>query len=561
MLNRHANRPFETSLPVYWFPLHQQVDKAVPDPTYNQKEGNQGEGKDTALEAAAYNLPEVELLDLDLTTPNSVVSDLAESRFALSELPILKTDISSVQTSLNPLESTSDRRLSRPDLTDNRRANNPAIDTHVNRFNQPSGAQADVLGVQGIQRLRQVERKVRSSLEFSSILGAAVVESAALLGARQAVLLRYEPEEMLWSQAAQYCQEQAIAWQQRLTVVQSEFPDLTRQLLQGNALRLYAEQPLPTVETRQWLACWPGNWLLVPVTKAQYAGYALNAQQASSRQTHPTSDMAPLTNFPTAAQMAADQAAEEHWGIMALSLADDQGWTPAAIACLQSISAELSLALAQAHQHQSLLAANQALQKLALLDGLTSLANRRRFDEHLADEWQRLARDQQPLSLILCDLDRFKLYNDTFGHPAGDRCLKKIAQVLSNGPQRPADLVARYGGEEFAIILPNTDTNGAWRIAQKLHSSIRALKIAHAADSEKPYVTVTMGVSTVVPGHESTAQILVQAADLALYHAKKQGRDRTYVHAHYNTVNPEATVTGAAKDSQPAMTPPEEGMI
>ncbi|MGB3571304.1 MAG: diguanylate cyclase, partial [Phormidesmis sp.] len=180
---------------------------------------------------------------------------------------------------------------------------------------------------------------------------------------------------------------------------------------------------------------------------------------------------------------------------------------------------------------------NQELQKLALADSLTSLANRRRFDQHLVDEWQRLARDQQPLSLVLCDLDYFKLYNDTFGHPAGDRCLIRVARALLTGPQRPADLVARYGGEEFAIILPNTDTQGAWRIAQKIHNSIRALKINHAPGHSEPYVTLTMGVSTIIPGHNNSPQILVQASDLALYYAKQQGRNRTYINGHYNTIH------------------------
>jgi len=251
----------------------------------------------------------------------------------------------------------------------------------------------------------------------------------------------------------------------------------------------------------------------------------------------------------------------QHWGILALALPSEQSWSSAAIACAQSIAIELSFAMQQAQQYQSLLLANQELQKLALSDGLTRLANRRRFDEHLSDEWQRLARDRQPLSLILCDLDHFKRYNDTFGHPAGDRCLIRVAKALLSGPQRPADLVARYGGEEFAVILPNTDTNGAWRIAQKIHESIRQLKIAHAADNEKPYVTVTMGVATIIPGHEATAQGLVQAADMALYHAKQQGRDRTYVHAHYNTLNPDdsSSSTVVAETAQPVkLTPPEE---
>ncbi len=547
MLNRHANRSFKASLPNHWPTqiaeslVERSADSPVEDPA---DQALLPEAQIEVFDTHCYRLSDVDVSELDL-----IASDLTESELSTSELIPLKTDLSGIRTDTQSLKSTLNINRSSSDLTDARRANNPTIDTHVNCFNQPSGVfPENALGVQSIQRLRQVERKVRSSLELSSILGAAVVESASLLSAQQVILLRYESEVPLWIQAAQYCQNQAIAWQQRCTIVQSEFPDLTRQLLQGKALQIYTDQPLPTTETRQWLACWPGNWLLVPVKKNQYATYSLNEQQ--------TNQSAILRSAGKAAATIDTQAAAEHWGIMALALPGEQTWTAEAIISAQSIAVELSLALAQADQHQSLLAANQALQKLALLDGLTSLANRRRFDEHLADEWQRLARDQQPLSLILCDLDHFKRYNDTFGHPAGDRCLKKIAQALSSGPQRPADLVARYGGEEFAIILPNTDTNGAWRIAQKLHSSIRALRIAHAADNDKPYVTVTMGVSTIVPGHESTAQILVQAADLALYHAKKQGRDRTYVHAHYNTVNPEAAV--ASNDSQPAMTPPEE---
>ncbi len=400
------------------------------------------------------------------------------------------------------------------------------------------------------QRLRQVERKLRNSLEISNILGTTVVESASLLGAKQAVLLSYQAEAQCWQQVAHYCQNQSLAWQQRFSVVRSESPDLMRQLIQGETVQLYSEQLLSTTETRQWLACWPGSWLLVPVLKTHNTiDYSLNAQ---------SSPQSPLPK-----DAAASKTGDDHWGIMALALPDNHIWHDDAIACAQSIAVELSLAMAQAEQHQSLMAANQALQKLALLDGLTALANRRCFDEHLSNEWQRLARDRQPLSLILCDLDNFKRYNDSFGHPAGDRCLKKVSNALLKGPQRPADLVARYGGEEFAVILPNTDTSGAWRIAQKIHSSVRALKIAHAADNDQPYVTVTMGISTIVPGHDTTAQVLVQAADMALYHAKKQGRDRTYVHAHYNTVshaeNLDAGVSAIANsESQPNLTPPEE---
>ncbi|MEM6449824.1 MAG: diguanylate cyclase [Cyanobacteria bacterium P01_D01_bin.105] len=448
-------------------------------------------------------------------------------------------------------------------LANNHEANNLTVDTQVTRSNPPdnSPAQGDTAlqhsqeedtalqlaqlkqHLRQQQQLRQVEHKLRNSLNLSTIFGVSVVESAHLFSAQQVVLMQYNAHTQQWTQAVQYCKNQSIAWQQPCHLAREEFPDLTRQILQGETLQIFTEQPSATTETRQWLARQPGNWLVIPIVTEPFRHTA----QTSSHSTARTERL--------------------HWGVIALARPNAMQWSADAIVCAENLAFELSAAITQAEQYQSLLTANAALQKLALSDGLTGLANRRRFDEYLSDEWQRLARERQPLSLILCDLDHFKCYNDTFGHPAGDRCLAKVATALRSGPKRPADLVARYGGEEFAIILPNTDTNGAWRIAQRLHSSIRALKIAHAAETQKPYVTVTMGVSTIIPGHSETAQVLVQAADLALYYAKKQGRDRTYVHAHYNTVsdnavsnkatNTEAAQAPVSNESPLQMTPPE----
>lgn len=369
------------------------------------------------------------------------------------------------------------------------------------------------------QQLHLVERKLRRTLNFSAIMGTTVVETAALLDAYQVSLLRYDSELKTHSQVVRYCQNQALAWKSEISLSRSEFPSVFRQLCRGDVVNISSTSQEIVGESRQWLARWPGNWLLVPVRKR------ISALELAESSCDCTTDI----------------DISRYWGVIVLAKSEAETWDQGDIEAVRSITVELSLALDQSKQHQELLVANQELQKLALSDGLTSLANRRRFDEHLADEWQRLARDKQPLSLILCDLDHFKRYNDTFGHPAGDRCLIRVARALLSGPQRPADLVARYGGEEFAIILPNTDTHGAWRIAQKIHKSIRALRIEHAPGNEEPYVTVTMGVSTVIPGHDNTAQMLVQASDLALYHAKQQGRNRTYVNGHYNTVNTSAT--------------------
>lgn len=386
------------------------------------------------------------------------------------------------------------------------------------------------------QRLRQVERKLRSSLNLPTVLGATVVETAAFFQAKQVSLLCHDATLQRWQPVAQYCENQTLAWRQPFSFHLEEFPTLIETIQQGHPVCLgetISHNDEIAAESQRWRSRWAGHWLLIPVKRRQVSGYSLNGAGTTEN--------------------TATSGSRDYWGIMALAISDQQAWSEQAVALAESIVVELEWAIAQAQQHQELLQANQELQKLALSDGLTRLANRRRFDEHLSDEWQRLARDQQPLSLILCDLDHFKRYNDTFGHPAGDRCLIRVSRALLNGPQRPADLVARYGGEEFAIILPNTDTHGAWRIAQKIHDNIRALKIEHAPDNEEKYVTVTMGVSTVLPGHNSTAQMLVQASDLALYHAKQQGRNRTYVHAHYNTVEADFERSGEPLD----MTPPE----
>ena len=414
------------------------------------------------------------------------------------------------------------------------------------------------------QRLRQVEQALRKTLDPSTVFGTTVVESAELLGAQQVVLLqRQQPKSsdaavsdaaQSWRQVARYCQNQAIAWQEPFVPSASEFPNLFCHLQQGKALTVAntdtsvvtaaeAQDTLSLVsaqreEACQWLAHWPGTWLLVPIQTEP-----------------PTALTTRLGTPPLELSAVTERPFSTHWGVLAIALPEGRSWLPMEVLAAHSISVELAVAIAHSQQYQALVSANQALQSLALSDGLTDLANRRRFDEHLLDEWHRLAREQQPLSLILCDLDHFKLFNDTFGHPAGDRCLIKVARALLKGPQRSADLVARYGGEEFAVILPNTDTHGAWRIAQKIHDNVRELKIAHAPGSEEPYVTVTMGVSTVIPSHDNTAQMLVQAADLALYHAKQQGRNRIYVHAHYNTITAEEVAAGQA---QPDITPPDD---
>lgn len=174
-----------------------------------------------------------------------------------------------------------------------------------------------------------------------------------------------------------------------------------------------------------------------------------------------------------------------------------------------------------------LLQANQKLSKLATIDSLTQIANRHLFDQFLIREWRRGKREQFPLSLILCDVDYFKLYNDRFGHQAGDVCLQKVAQTISKAVQRPADLVARYGGEEFVIILPQTPAKNALFVAEKIRLQIKEQKLSHPESLVSDYVSLSLGVTSIVPSPIYTKEQLLVTADKALYSAKQQGRDRT----------------------------------
>ncbi|MBC1236233.1 diguanylate cyclase domain-containing protein [Nostoc sp. 2RC] len=170
--------------------------------------------------------------------------------------------------------------------------------------------------------------------------------------------------------------------------------------------------------------------------------------------------------------------------------------------------------------------ANHKLEQLVNVDGLTQVANRRCFDTRLQAEWKRLSQEQQPLSLILFDVDKFKSYNDYYGHLGGDDCLLRIAQIVQKTVNRPADLVARYGGEEFAVLLPNTDLAAAITIAENIQQAIHHQAIPHAQSDIKNIVTISLGISCIIPTCDIKPDTLIALADKALYNAKQNGRDR-----------------------------------
>jgi diguanylate cyclase (GGDEF)-like protein len=188
-------------------------------------------------------------------------------------------------------------------------------------------------------------------------------------------------------------------------------------------------------------------------------------------------------------------------------------------------------------RHQELLQASQTslrltnleLEKLVNLDGLTQVANRRYFDHYLQQEWLQAKRNQTPLTLILCDIDYFKLFNDTYGHLQGDACLFQVAQCLKGSVQRPRDFVARYGGEEFAIILPETSLAGGQEVAKRIQAQVKQLRIEHRDATTGNYLSVSLGVACMIPMSNSSADMLIDQSDQNLYLAKQRGRNQICV--------------------------------
>jgi diguanylate cyclase (GGDEF)-like protein len=171
-------------------------------------------------------------------------------------------------------------------------------------------------------------------------------------------------------------------------------------------------------------------------------------------------------------------------------------------------------------------AANQRLEELSHQDGLTGIANRRAFDFLIERQFREAKRRSEPLSVVLCDVDHFKAYNDHYGHPAGDECLKQVAAALARTCKRGIDVAARYGGEEFALLLPDTPAEGAVRVAENARRELAALAIAHAQSSTGPLVTFSAGIASISIERDASPRDLVARADEALYRAKQLGRNR-----------------------------------
>lgn len=338
--------------------------------------------------------------------------------------------------------------------------------------------------VQKEEALNRVIQIIRNSLDLSTIFSTAVIDIGELLEVDQVAITQYLPEQQIWVPVAEYRQNAEMN-----SLLEQKIPDrenpITFQLKKLKIVQLNNTNICQDEINYSLAQSFPGAWLLIPL------------------------------HFNSVT-----------WGSLSLLKPQQYSWQESEIEIAREIADQLAMAIYQSELYHQVQAANEELKRLATIDGLTQIANRRRFDEYLNLEWLRLRREKAQLSLILFDIDYFKLYNDTYGHLAGDDCLRQVAIAISEIFRRPADLFARYGGEEFAVILPYTDLLGAIHLAEVIRQRIHSLEITHSQSLVSNHITVSLGVACIIPSADISPQDLINAADQALYTAKQKGRDR-----------------------------------
>ncbi len=366
-----------------------------------------------------------------------------------------------------------------------------------------------------------MQERIRQSLNLEEILNTTVAQVRQFLQTDRVLIFQFYPD---WSGLVVV---ESVSYA-RLSVLKSRLHD---PCFEKSYVKPYQQGRIHAVEdirTASLTPCYVNFLTQFQVRSSLVVPILLNSQTAAIG-TQPTeraelnaqtSEIA-LQISPTISQTS------QLWGLLiAHHCCAPRPWQPLEIELLKQLSSQIGIAIQQAQLYQQLQAANRELQRLATIDGLTQVANRRQFDEIFSREWRRLARERSPLSLILCDIDFFKFYNDTYGHQAGDLCLQHVARSLALAVRRSADLVARYGGEEFAVILPNTSAEGALQVAHAILLAVRQLKMTHRKSPISQYVSVSLGVASTIPSSTLPCAALIATADKALYRAKQEGRDR-----------------------------------
>jgi diguanylate cyclase (GGDEF)-like protein/PAS domain S-box-containing protein len=350
--------------------------------------------------------------------------------------------------------------------------------------------------------IAQIQSRIRSSLDLTDILNTTVAEVREFLATDRVIIFRFRPD---WNGDV-VVESVAEGWMPLMGMVIEDCCFANTYIGQYLKGRI---RSVEDIHASNFAECHV-NFLAECQVKANLV-VPIVQQGIENRNGNPTCQVPKL------------------WGLLiAHHCSAPRQWQQFDMDLLSQLATQVAIAIEQSLLYQQLAAANQRLDGLANLDSLTQLANRRRFDEVLNREWEHSSR-AEPLSLIMCDIDCFKLYNDNYGHQAGDACLQRVAGAIgdtcTNVPPERLYLAARYGGEEFGVILPNTDLAAAQAIAEEIRQRVKALAIPHLKSVVSNCVTLSMGVAT-ISENQNSPKMLIEAADKALYRAKSGGRDR-----------------------------------
>ncbi|XFA74144.1 PAS domain S-box protein [Thermosynechococcaceae cyanobacterium Okahandja] len=356
--------------------------------------------------------------------------------------------------------------------------------------------QEDTLQQQAQQQrtLNQLIQDIRDSAELETVLQTAVQDVSRLLHSDRAVIVRYHPEQDHWVHLVEHLEHPDLK-----SVIGLVIPDrgnpIADILRQGQIAEPPAVVDPQDQINRNIVEQFSGGWLICPI-----------------------------------------KVNDQIWGAFSLQrLNNRHGWTHDEKELARTLAEQLAVAIEQSELYSHLQTMNAELSRLATIDGLTQIANRRYFDQYLEQQWQLAQREQTVIALILTDVDFFKDFNDYYGHQVGDDCLIAIAHTLTQAARRPTDLVARYGGEEFALILPNTNLPGSIRIAERIQHLVYHLHIPHAASGVGDRITLSLGVVALQPTVGQPATELIRLADEQLYQAKARGRNIYCCYPEYHS--------------------------
>ena len=366
--------------------------------------------------------------------------------------------------------------------------------------------------------VNKIAQRIRQSLHLEDILNITVTEVRNFLGSDRVVIYYFHDDS--WGEVLVESVENPEFSLLGMEIQDPCFNKLSAEIYQEGKISQIGdiEQDILTPCHRQMLINLQVKANLVVPILVSKSEETLTTEIAdfSSSQT-PDSSILPISS----------DKSHDLWGLLiAHQCTNPRQWQASEIQLLQQLATQLAIAIQQAQLYTKLENLNQELSGMAWSDGLTQIANRRRFDQYLQTEWQRLAREQAPLTLILCDIDYFKLYNDYYGHLSGDLCLQQVARVIKQVTKRPADLAARYGGEELAVILPNTSLKGGIKVAHEIQRAIAKLAIPHIRSTVHAFITLSIGVATQTPQRGQPPEQLINQADQFLYEAKRNGRNR-----------------------------------